>query len=154
MGAASQSWLGVPAEWHQSSRNASALRSRCSAAAAHRQNKGAPWRRLWRRIIADSFQLPLRFPTEPESAALGAALQAAAVHHGEPVADFVHSHQPPLSDDVRPKLAQAVLAHILPCTCMPAAPEQLQAEALCAAEHLTGACNAEARTHQQECVSV
>ena len=41
---------------------------------------GGSKNRLWRRIIADSFQLPLRFPTEPESAALGAALQAAAVH--------------------------------------------------------------------------
>ena len=57
--------------------------------------------RLWRRIISDSFQLPLRFPTEPESAALGAALQAAAVHSGEPVADFVESHAPPLADEVR-----------------------------------------------------
>ena len=64
-------------------------------------------RRLWRRIIADSFQLPLRFPTEPESAALGAALQAAAVHAGQPVADFVQSHQPPLSDDVSHPLRES-----------------------------------------------
>ena len=57
--------------------------------------------RLWRRIISDAFQLPLRFPTEPESAALGAALQAAAVHSGENVADYVESHAPPLADEVR-----------------------------------------------------
>ena len=62
---------------------------------------GGSKNRLWRRIIADSFQLPLRFPTEPESAALGAALQAAAVHAGVPVADFVQSHAPPLADEVR-----------------------------------------------------
>ncbi|KAK9806681.1 hypothetical protein WJX73_007526 [Symbiochloris irregularis] len=61
---------------------------------------GGSKNRLWRRIIADAFQLPLRFPTEPESAALGAALQAAAVHEGVPVADFVQSHSPPLADEV------------------------------------------------------
>ncbi|GAB4823554.1 hypothetical protein N2152v2_010600 [Parachlorella kessleri] len=30
---------------------------------------------LWRRVLADTFQLPLRFPVEAETAALGAALQ-------------------------------------------------------------------------------
>ena len=39
---------------------------------------GGSSNKLWRQIIADAFQLPLRFPAEPESAALGAALQAAA----------------------------------------------------------------------------
>lgn len=34
---------------------------------------------LWRRVLADAFQLPLRFPVEPESAALGAALQVGGV---------------------------------------------------------------------------
>lgn len=62
---------------------------------------------LWRRIICDAFQLPLRFPTEPESGALGAALQAAAVHAGVPVADFVESHSPPLADEVRATLCCA-----------------------------------------------
>lgn len=33
---------------------------------------------LWRRIIADAFQMRVALPSEPESAALGAALQAAA----------------------------------------------------------------------------
>ena len=59
---------------------------------------GGSKNRLWRRIIADSFQLPLRFPTEPESAALGAALQAAAVHAGIATPEFIDSHSPPLAD--------------------------------------------------------
>ena len=42
----------------------------------------------------------VRLPLETESAALGAALQAAAVHHKVPVAEFVASNQPPLSDKV------------------------------------------------------
>lgn len=36
---------------------------------------GGSQNQLWRRVLADAFQLPLRFPLEPESAALGAALQ-------------------------------------------------------------------------------
>lgn len=55
---------------------------------------------LWRQIIADSFQLPLRFPTEPESAALGGALQAAAVYNNASVADFILENEPPLADEV------------------------------------------------------
>lgn len=55
---------------------------------------------LWRQIIADSFQLPLRFPTEPESAALGGALQAAAVYNNASVAEFILENEPALSDDV------------------------------------------------------
>lgn len=51
---------------------------------------------LWRRLVADAFQLPLRFPAEPEAAALGAALQAAAVHTGTPVAEYVEAHPPPM----------------------------------------------------------
>ncbi|GHP01528.1 hypothetical protein PPROV_000028400 [Pycnococcus provasolii] len=53
---------------------------------------------LWRRIIADAFQVQLKFPLEPESAALGAALQAAAIAEGQPVAEYVRSHEPPMSD--------------------------------------------------------
>ncbi|KAK9901627.1 hypothetical protein WJX75_005679 [Coccomyxa subellipsoidea] len=56
---------------------------------------GGSKNRLWRRIIADAFQLPLRFPAEPESAALGGALQAAAVCAGVPVADYVAQNEPP-----------------------------------------------------------
>ena len=43
---------------------------------------------LWCQIIADCFQLPVRLPVETESAALGAALQAAAVFEGESCADI------------------------------------------------------------------
>ncbi len=57
--------------------------------------------KLWRRVVADAFQLPLRFPAEPEAAALGAALQAAAVHSGTPVADYVEAHPPPLGEETR-----------------------------------------------------
>ena len=57
---------------------------------------GGSKNRLWRRIVADAFQLPLRFPAEPEAAALGAAMQAAAVHAGVPVAEFVESQLPPM----------------------------------------------------------
>jgi sugar (pentulose or hexulose) kinase len=41
--------------------------------------------------------VPLRFPAEAEAAALGAALQAAAVGSAEPsVRRFVQAHPPPL----------------------------------------------------------
>ena len=57
---------------------------------------------LWRRIIADSFQIRLRFPAEAEAAALGAALQAAAVVEGRgaegSVAGYVADHEPPLEE--------------------------------------------------------
>lgn len=62
---------------------------------------GGSKNRLWRRIIADAFQLPLRFPAEPESAALGGALQAAAVCAGDPVADYVANNEPPCEAEVR-----------------------------------------------------
>ena len=61
---------------------------------------GGSKNRLWRRIIADAFQLPLRFPAEPESAALGGALQAAAVCAGVPVAEYVAEHEPPCEEEV------------------------------------------------------
>lgn len=61
---------------------------------------GGSKNKLWRQIIADSFQLPLRFPTEPESAALGGALQAAAVYNNASVADFILENEPPLADEV------------------------------------------------------
>ena len=62
---------------------------------------GGSKNRLWRRIIADAFQLPLRFPAEPESAALGGALQAAAVCAGVPVAEYVAENEPPCEEEVR-----------------------------------------------------
>ena len=61
---------------------------------------GGSKNRLWRRIISDAFQLPLRFPAEPESAALGGALQAAAVCAGVPVADYVAQNEPPCEAEV------------------------------------------------------
>lgn len=56
---------------------------------------------LWRRILADAFGLPLRFPAEPESAALGGALQAWALDagDGDPAA-FLAAHAVPLEDSV------------------------------------------------------
>eukprot|EP00879_Flechtneria_rotunda_P029505 GHRR01031916.1.p1 GENE.GHRR01031916.1~~GHRR01031916.1.p1 ORF type:complete len:257 (+),score=71.33 GHRR01031916.1:765-1535(+) len=56
---------------------------------------------LWQQIVADVFQLSVRLPLEPESAALGAALQAAAVRSGVPVGEYVQKNQPPISDRVR-----------------------------------------------------
>jgi sugar (pentulose or hexulose) kinase len=44
---------------------------------------------LWTKIVADSFGLPVSRPSEPEAAALGAALQAAAVAEGSKVGDYV-----------------------------------------------------------------
>lgn len=61
---------------------------------------GGSRNKLWRHIVADAFQLPLRFPAEPEAAALGAALQAAAVHTGTPVAEYVLAHPPPMEAEV------------------------------------------------------
>jgi len=56
---------------------------------------------LWCQIIADVFQVPVKLPVEgAESAALGAALQAAAVASGERVADYVLKHEPRMSDQV------------------------------------------------------
>ena len=56
---------------------------------------------LWRRILADAFQQPLRFPTEAESAALGGALQAWALDAGaDDPAAFLAEHPVPLEDEV------------------------------------------------------
>ena len=52
---------------------------------------------LWRQVVADAFDIPVWLPVEAESAALGAALQAAAVVQGaEDVAAFVQAHPPAL----------------------------------------------------------
>ncbi|HEX9794609.1 MAG TPA: xylulokinase [Planctomycetota bacterium] len=55
---------------------------------------------LWRRIVADVFELPLRLPSETETAALGAALQAAAVDAGQPVGAYVRGRGVPLEDEI------------------------------------------------------
>lgn len=48
-----------------------------------------------------------RLPLEAESAALGAALQAAAVHIKVPVGQYVRDNQPPVSDQVGMELARS-----------------------------------------------
>ena len=74
---------------------------------------------LWRRIIADAFQVPLRFPLEPESAALGAALQAGAVTSGRPVASYVQAQGVPIApgilmpnEDVAAEYRDATARHV------------------------------------------
>lgn len=44
---------------------------------------------LWRQIVADVLHKPVLIPEVEESAATGAALQAAAVFFGAKIADFV-----------------------------------------------------------------
>lgn len=61
---------------------------------------GGSKNKLWQQIVADVFQLPVRLPLEAESAALGAALQAAAVHSKLPVGQYVQQNQPPVSEQV------------------------------------------------------
>jgi len=53
---------------------------------------------LWRRMISDSFQMPLRFPVEPDAAALGAALQAGAVSSGMLLREFIAAHAPEMEE--------------------------------------------------------
>lgn len=55
---------------------------------------------LWRRIVADAFQLPLSFPKEPESAALGAALQAGAVVEEKNIREYVLEQEVELEPDI------------------------------------------------------
>ncbi len=61
---------------------------------------------LWRQIVADAFGARVACPTEPESAALGAALQAAAVHagpHEGGIGEWITAqHDPPVSEVVEP----------------------------------------------------
>ena len=57
---------------------------------------GGSKNKLWRKMIADSFQVPVLQLQESETAALGAALQAAAVWKGEKVGDYVRQQPPPL----------------------------------------------------------
>jgi len=64
---------------------------------------------LWRRIIADAFQMLLKFPLEPESAALGAALQAGATWRGKDVAEYVLQQTVPISEETMlPDVSQAL----------------------------------------------
>jgi sugar (pentulose or hexulose) kinase len=50
-------------------------------------------------MIADILQLPLDIPRESDSAALGAAFQAAAVHQGCEIRAFVSDHAPEMEPE-------------------------------------------------------
>jgi hypothetical protein len=94
-----------------------------------------------------------RLPLEAESAALGAALQAAAVHSGVPVGQYVQQHQPPISDKVWPTRASClwnrllILASQLHHSCITAA-TQLHS---CNAGH---SCNTAASQLQHSCTTI
>eukprot|EP00892_Ulva_mutabilis_P008976 jgi/Ulvmu1/6450/UM003_0080.1 len=65
---------------------------------------------LWRQIVADVLGKPVKVPSMAESAALGAALQAAAVHQGADVAEFVGENPPEMEGgeiEPDPKNAEA-----------------------------------------------
>lgn len=63
---------------------------------------------LWRQTIADAFNVPVRRPVEAESAALGAALQAAALVADTSTKEYVLAHPPAYADDAEyPDLAAA-----------------------------------------------
>lgn len=58
---------------------------------------------LWQQIVADAFGMPVALPQEAESAALGGALQAAAVVAGaSDIADFVTERVQPAGGVVEP----------------------------------------------------
>jgi xylulokinase len=64
---------------------------------------------LWRQIIADALQMRVACPSEPESAALGAALQAAAVVAGvDDIGAWIDTEHPaPVGEAVDPNPAVA-----------------------------------------------
>jgi Sugar (pentulose and hexulose) kinases len=53
---------------------------------------------LWRQMLADVLGVNLLFPTEPESAALGAAFQAGAVATGVDIVQFIERQPVPMED--------------------------------------------------------
>ena len=60
---------------------------------------------LWRQTVADAFGARVACPAEPESAALGAALQAAAVDAGagDAIGEWIaERHDPPVAEVVEP----------------------------------------------------
>jgi len=67
---------------------------------------------LWRQIIADALQMRVACPAEPESGALGAALQAAAVVSGaEQIGEWIEREHPaPVGEVVPPNRATEVVA--------------------------------------------
>jgi len=72
-----------------------ALTASGAPAASLRVVGGGAASSLWRQIVADAFQLPVLVPAETEAAALGAALQAAALAAGAPVREYVAAAAPP-----------------------------------------------------------
>ena len=63
---------------------------------------------LWRQTIADAFGVPVRRPVEGESAALGAAMQAAAALENVNAGTYVKAHPPGVLDEVETPDADAV----------------------------------------------
>lgn len=57
----------------------------------------------WRQAIADATGLPVTVREGSEHAARGAAIQAAAVVRGEPVADLVARWRPPITAEIAPR---------------------------------------------------
>ena len=55
---------------------------------------------LWRQMLADVLQMELRFPLEPESAALGAAFQAGAAATGTTVEQYVNDQKVVMEDTI------------------------------------------------------
>jgi xylulokinase len=65
---------------------------------------------LWRQMIADAMQVPVTLPEEPESGALGAALQALWTHERGDAPDLscdaIASKRVPLQDGVVQPVSQ------------------------------------------------
>jgi xylulokinase len=55
---------------------------------------------LWRQLVADVLDKPVLIPKASESAALGAALQAAAAFFGADIAEFVRENEAGVEEGV------------------------------------------------------
>jgi len=66
---------------------------------------------MWRQTIADVFNVTVRRPAETESAALGAALQAAALVTGVPAREYVLAHPPAYAEGAEVPNPAAVTTH-------------------------------------------
>ena len=62
---------------------------------------------VWLQIIASSFGVPVTVIEEAETAALGAALQAGAIHSGEEIRSFVAQNGPATGKTVQPVKEEA-----------------------------------------------
>ena len=61
---------------------------------------GGSKNKFWRQMIADVFDVELRFPVEPESAALGAAFQAGAAVSNMNVDEYVLKQNVQMEEEV------------------------------------------------------